>query len=158
YFLSAAVAGLVPTATAQPAADKVDILGIRLGMTKADALKVIREYNPEMVFQDEQSRVWPEASAEASLPTVAARKILPPPPNSHDRKLTELIRVVLSGVAGEDRVLALERAIVFADGSQPSLQQLTTDLRDKFGEPTERTNESLLWNYGPAGKAESQYR
>ena len=155
FTLATIVAGVqVGSANAQGSVTPPSIVGLTLGMTKEDAIKAIREHDSAITFDSDEewvmlpSTTYPE---QVSLPATLGRKRLASPEPFAPDKTSELFRLILSGVPGESRVLAIARAVVFNQTSQPSLQQLTKDIQAKYGVPSERDDGHnglrLYWSY-----------
>lgn len=98
-----------------------DIMNIDLGMSADDALK-IAQCNDEGLAVNVSDEGAP-ALPDGSKPRVQISL----------QKEDDLVNVFLMGMPGEEKVYGLVRVKTFAEGTEPTVAQMRTQLLDKYG-------------------------
>lgn len=99
-----------------------DLIGIDLGMSFDDAMR-IGQCNKEgykVTVEDDKSVTLPDGSHPRGI--IDFRK------DDLDR-----VTVVTMGLPGQEKVVALTRTKKFADGAEPTVEQMRADLTQKYG-------------------------
>lgn len=98
-----------------------DLIGIDLGMSFDDAMRI------------------GECSKEGYKVTVEEDQSVTLPDGSHPRGTIDLrndldrVTVITVGLPGQEKVVALTRTKKFADGAEPTVEQMRADLNKKYG-------------------------
>lgn len=126
-------------------ATKVDIVGIRLGMSLDEVKRAVQAHSPTMNVHETRGIVnnvaateylsWVIGRARHGAPAGSGDAIgvhFPPPPNAH-------------------RAIFIERFTGFQPNQYPLWDTLKAALVKKFGAPSYEADGSMLWTYNSAG-------
>jgi hypothetical protein len=170
--------------TAQPAgAPVVDVVGVRPGMSWDEAVNFVLCDNPMMVINENTGRnyginTFGQRLRQGFEGTFAQPRVVK---SSRDylREMGEeaarrsgnavverlqpgqsRFYVSTMGMPGQERVISVAREEYFADGKQPTIDNLKQALVAKYGPPSEVNDTppafQMWWEYDPAGNKISQ--
>jgi hypothetical protein len=133
-----------PSAAAGSAA-RVDIVGIRLGMSLDEVKRALQAHSPTTNVDETRGIVnsvaatdylsWVIARARQGAPAGSGDAIgvhFPPPPNAH-------------------RAIFVERFTGFQPNQYPLFETLKAALVQKFGQPSQETDVAMFWTYNANG-------
>ena len=117
-----------------------DIVGLKLGMTMAEAREVLAAHGPRMRISDAKEQIAMRDSRQMSVTLGEYVNSI----NAYwgngvqgwgddGNRNTETIGVYLSGPPGEPRVYRIDRSIRYAAGAGPTMASMSTALTDKYG-------------------------
>lgn len=104
---------------------QADVVGVKLGMTPADALAKLKAYDPPLEIKTQQ--LAPQAGVAPYAHAYQATW------QSSTDQGQERISVGITMPPDAQRVWAVQRSVNFADGKQPERDQLLAALRKKYG-------------------------
>ena len=142
-----------------------DVVGIRLGMTQAEAVAAIRAYKPGLAIQEHTTEITIQDSNRQ--PLIVDRYVSEvwgdwnqSVRGYRNGEPIEKLVVVFASPPAAHVVQYVERDIRYVsnDGLAPDV--LLASIRDKYGEPTRASSEgrTLLWQYGAPPLNASQFR
>ncbi len=146
--LSLLAANVVGADSFSDQAAKLDIVGVHLGMTPAQAQSVLAQHRKGMLWQEEKGNLGIQedqflARANAVWGNVG---------NSG----AERVVVVFSPPPGGPKVVAVSRDVSFDKSQVPTVENLANSLTDKFGQPGYKSTPSpgpiMVWYWDKAGQ------
>lgn len=150
-----------------------DIVGLKLGMTAADALNAVRCRQPDavLIFQERWVSEVKTFGLRLEKQTIEARSGDTQPCGAKSfaeglrcgaggrvwKSVDESVFVATPGVPGKETVRGVWRLQRFKDGAMPPLEAVVKALTDKYGAPQLRTHDGasgtyLHWIADTAGK------
>ena len=132
-----------------------DVVGIRLGMTRDEAVAAIRAYNPRLAMQEHTTEITIQDSNRQ--PLIVDRYVSEiwgdwnkSVQGYRNGEPIEKVVVVFASPPAEHRVQYVERDIRYVSNDGPASDALVASIRDKYGDPTRTTSDgrTLLWQYG----------
>jgi hypothetical protein len=152
-----------------------DVVGIRLGLTRDDALALVRCESPGGVLSERNQWVarlkthgvklgtqvfeWQTGDAEPCTwsPTRVGERERCGPGRLAWKHVDERITVATPGVPGAERVRGLWRSRYFRDGAMPTVQAAAQAVIDKYGAGPDRVDQPqqvlLYWLQDAGGRA-----
>ncbi|PZR81045.1 MAG: hypothetical protein DI537_38680 [Stutzerimonas stutzeri] len=148
--IGVALAALTPAfaQTASTPAAKMDIAGVRIGMTEAEARAALTAFDPSMRIIRTTTRYNyspGEGRAEQSTPEFFDRLEVRTANGAVD-----LFTVYFANPPGEARVVAIERPNLAHTQNPPTQQQFRASLTAKYGQPSFVGEAEIVWE--EAGK------
>ncbi|MGE4529675.1 MAG: hypothetical protein AB7D00_15020 [Rhodospirillaceae bacterium] len=148
--IGVALAALTPAfaQTASTPAAKMDIAGVRIGMTEAEARAALRAFDPSMRIVRTTTRYNyspGEGRPEQSTPEFFDRLEVRTANGAVD-----LFTVYFANPPGEARVIAIERPNLPHTQNPPTQQQFRASLTAKYGQPSFLGEGEIVWE--EAGK------
>ena len=144
-FLCAVLARPAAQSTPPSAAAQPDIIGLRLGMTEADAVAVLRAFNPAVRIRTVADTL-PTAAATRFTTTLYAGFFGDERAGSGD----EVVKLAFSNPTPVPRVLGIWRRQSFPQGRELSMANSAAAIRDKYGAPlfTHVATGQTTWVWG----------
>ncbi|MGB3550923.1 MAG: hypothetical protein WA993_09540 [Candidatus Binatus sp.] len=148
--LSPLAADVVGADSFSDQAAKLDIIGVHLGMTPAQAKSVVVQHHKGMSWKEGRNALGiPE---DPILDGADARW-----GGVNLDRAGEIVDVVFSPPPGDPKVLALSRVVVFEKSQAPTVETLFSSLTDKFGQPTYQSqvgagDHEMVWTWDKAGQ------
>jgi hypothetical protein len=145
--LSLLAANIVRADSFSDQAAKLDVVGVHLGMTPAQAKGVLtqhrkgmswKEYKGDLGFLGIHEGLTVEG-ADASWGNINMG--------------LEKISVTFSPPPGDPKVVAISRSVSFEQSQAPSVDNLTSSLMDKFGQPSSKSSTgTFYWAWDKTGQ------
>ena len=127
----------------------VDIVGIRLGMTPAQAMAAIRAYKPGLKIEVLNTRLFhPGSDQFVRVP----RYISAQEPNNQSGKGYEYINVEFTQPPGPPLASKIERYVAMPVGQPVMASSMLESLRKKYGQDNFTQNDARGWIYDMDGK------
>lgn len=140
----ASVLALLALGLSQARAQSFDIVGLRLGMSEAEALQAIQAYRPDLKISRVQSAFGYSDGVQSFQTQPFLSRLLVA---GHPRPT---LAVYFTPPPKGGRVWAIERDEPIT-GDPPNFAQYTAALKDKYGTPTAGRDGVLAWDF-PAGR------
>lgn len=144
---------VVAQASPEQAAVNLDIVGIKLGMSTADALRTLKADNPRL-------KLTPSAFKYQDLPNPLTFTVdgtdIAPTANAAVEQASERIQILLTTAPSQEVVWGVLRNYTFPMAQRPSMQTTVDALRKKYepesvpaGPPN--TSQRMVWVYDAQG-------
>ena len=135
----------LPSATIE--ASKIDIMGLRLGMSPAEVKPLMEALQPGIQV-NVQENMWPDGIKYVSAVNGVWRM-----PNKNSPSFVtrgETINVYFSAPVSGNKAFWIKRAATFFDGQEVSKEATTQALVTKYGKPADigRVGIDFKWTYG----------
>jgi hypothetical protein len=140
--LSLLAANIVRADSFSDQAAKLDILGVHLGMTPAQAKSVLSQHRKGMYWAQAEGSLRAEADWGFGL-------------NANSR---ETVPFRFSPPPGDPKVVEVGRDLIFDPSQSPTVENLTNSLTEKFGKPSDESPSTLggerafVWAWDKAGQ------
>lgn len=153
--LAAAALGMAPHAEAGGPA--FDVVGIKLGMTVADAMRALKADNPRMTLTPNTHEL--EGFSSPLMLSVVASEPVTPGPNATAARGGEALEILFTLPPGTEVVWGVQRKYHFATSERPSMEATVGALLKKYGpasippsaDARDRTK-NIMWVYDAQGK------
>lgn len=150
-FIGAALATLTPAfaQTASTPAAKMDIAGVRIGMTEAEARAALTTFDASMRIIRTTSR-YNYSAGEGRPENLSTPEFLDRFEVRTANGAIDLFTVYFANPPGEARVIAVERPNLPHTQNPPTQQQFRASLTAKYGQPSFAGEGEIVWE--EAGK------
>jgi hypothetical protein len=134
--LSLSVANAVRADSFSDQVAKLDIVGVHLGMTPAEAKSVLSQHRKGMRWlEGQEAALWSNAADNGA----------------------ERVDVAFSPPPGGPKVMAVLRHVEFDKSHAPTVEGLASSLTEKFGQPTQKSQsfnfQELFWGWDKSGQS-----
>ncbi|MCW2247847.1 hypothetical protein M2352_003481 [Azospirillum fermentarium] len=147
-------------------AGQTDVIGLQLGMSRADIEKTLRAHNPEFKFKEQaQDIVLPNGRPALDAATGEPRKFLTyliaefhaGGDNPYWKPIRELVITAFAGEPGKEVAGSISRAVAFEPGQEPPTATVADGLKAKYGaKPTgyldAKTAHEYSWYFDTRGR------
>lgn len=138
-------------------AASLDVVGIKLGMTVADAMRALKADNPRMTLTPTSRAL--EGFASPLVFEVLGNEPVTAGPNFTTARAGEALEILFTLPPGPEVVWGLQRNYHFATGERPSMEATIGALLKKYGpasmapssDPRDRTK-NIAWVYDAQGR------
>ncbi|MGB3550924.1 MAG: hypothetical protein WA993_09545 [Candidatus Binatus sp.] len=142
--LSLSAAKFVRADSFSEQAAKLDILGVHLGMTPAQAKSALAQYRKDMR--------WNEVKGDLGIQEGQFLAYA-----SEQSAIGDVVSIVFSPPPGDPNVLAIDRTLSFGRSHAPTAENLTNSLSGKFGQPSYNSHngegyQEFVWSWDKTGQ------
>lgn len=125
----------------ESARKKIDIVGVKLGMSLDEAIKALRQHNPKLSIIELKKLTF----EDLRNPNHPAHIVLQDGPNDfHERTQ------IFVSLPPRAQVIEFQRELVYAKGKAPTRANVLTALKEKYGDPSKNQQEyqfsNLTWH------------
>jgi hypothetical protein len=138
-------------------AAKLDIVGVHLGMSLAQAKSAVTQHRKDMSWNEvkgdlgiQEDQYLASAYAQGGKATATGRE--------------ETMQLIFSAPPGDPKVLAVSRSLSFDASQAPTVENLASSLKEKFGQPSDdappipqNPRRVLVWAWNKSGQLSKPY-
>lgn len=129
--------------------NKVDVVGISLGMTAEEALLALKKHNPKLAVIEVKKTAF-EDLRNPNHPTYV---LLQDAPNNHHERFTLFV-----SLPPKAQIIEIQREVIYEKGNAPTRDSALSAAADKYGNPSKNQKEYqfsiLTWYFGAPPKGQ----